>query len=227
MGAARFSNAEVEKLFEDFTKTEAKPGDIRHGAKTGCLKVFGLLSQCQALLQQLFDIHLLEENESSRRPDNRIGVLVEPLVTEARLDDAVLLHLHLSAHLAERTLNFVRRELGVFLALEALQEHVICGGDRVQRNWNDGGHLAWMKLEPHVAVTPNGDILPALWSVTILLDGTGNRLQHFVVRVRSTTLRVEGHGDDVWRHPIHEIKDGLHISIVRRLRGEDVGGIES
>mmetsp|Transcript_17994 Transcript_17994/g.63217 ORF Transcript_17994/g.63217 Transcript_17994/m.63217 type:complete len:511 (+) Transcript_17994:239-1771(+) len=190
------------------------------------LNVLGLLPQGPGLLQAVLDAHLAEEHQPAGGTDQRRRVLVEPLVTQASLDHVVLLHLYALAHVAERALDLVRRKLRVALGLEAAQELMVQRGDGLQRDRDDGGDLVRLEAAPNIAVSPNGEVLDLLL-VEIPLRGSSDRLEYLVVRVRAGGLGIKGHRDNLRLHLTHKLQDRKHVAVVRGLRGEDVGRVET
>lgn len=110
-------------------------------------------------------------------------MLVEPLISQASFNDAILLDLNLLRHLAEWALDLVGRELGVTLRLKAAEEHLVQHSNGLQGDGDDGGHLVRLEPEPHVAVTPDGHVWSATISHHVLFHGSGHCLKDLVVRV--------------------------------------------
>mmetsp|Transcript_99353 Transcript_99353/g.289977 ORF Transcript_99353/g.289977 Transcript_99353/m.289977 type:complete len:424 (-) Transcript_99353:1313-2584(-) len=189
-------------------------------------EVLRLPPQGAGFLDELRNRHLSQEDKPPSGADERRGVLVEPLIAQASLDDAVLLDLHALAHGTEGALNLISRELGISLRLEGIEEHVVERGDGLQRHGHDRGHLLRLEAEPDVAVAPDDEIV-TLHLLRVVLDGCGGCLQDLVVSVGPRSLGVQGHGDDVRLDPLHQVQDGHDVALVRGLWREDVSRVEA
>eukprot|EP00438_Fugacium_kawagutii_P021457 Skav232124 [mRNA] locus=scaffold2351:215176:225536:+ [translate_table: standard] len=85
-----------------------------------------------------------------------------------------------------------------------------------------------MRLEakPHVAVAPNGDVLP-LCVVGVLLQGSCDRLQDLVMGIRPRSFRIQSHRHNIRLKVMQKPQHRQHIALLSRFGREDVGSVET
>mmetsp|Transcript_106961 Transcript_106961/g.185850 ORF Transcript_106961/g.185850 Transcript_106961/m.185850 type:complete len:329 (+) Transcript_106961:372-1358(+) len=84
----------------------------------------------------------------------------------------------------------------------------------------------WLEAVPDIAITPYDQVV-SLLQLRMLVDRSSHRLQNFVMRVWTRGLWVQSSRDDVRFEALHQVYDGNDVTLVRRLRCEDICGVEA